>query len=119
MRSVAQQRRASTRGSVFGADRRVSRWPIHTKTPRQTPKHDWSSHDADSFGTYAENRRPLIGPRQEQAISNWDPLASQSIYGQSPYPGGNPNPIPNVGFKPTPPPTTDWDPFDLPEAEYR
>jgi integrase len=29
LRSVAQQRRASTRGSKFGADERVRRWPIH------------------------------------------------------------------------------------------
>jgi hypothetical protein len=29
LRRVAQQRRASTRGSVFGAGRRVRRWPIH------------------------------------------------------------------------------------------
>ena len=91
-----------------------------TKTPRQTPKHDWSSHDADSFGTYAENRRPIGAPRQTMAHSNWDPFAlAQLTYGPNPYPGGNPNPIPNVGFKPLPAITNDWDPFDLPEADYR
>ena len=90
------------------------------KTPRQTPKHDWSSHDADSFGTYAENRRPIGAPRQTMAHSNWDPFAlAQLTYGPNPYPGGNPNPIPNVGFKPLPAITNDWDPFDLPEADYR
>lgn len=83
------------------------------KTPRKTPAHDWSSHDADSFGTYAENtldptRR--VG-RQLVAHSDYNPMDLARGDWSSRINGENANPIPNVFTPPATGTVSTWDPF--------
>ena len=53
-----------------------SEWDDKAKTPRKTPKHDWSSHDADAAGEMAIQLMDRSGltrmPRITQ--SSYDPM---------------------------------------------
>jgi phage terminase large subunit len=89
------------------------------KTPRKTPKHDWSSHASDAFGELAmQAGTALPPPRQVVANSDYDIFgASSPDYANNANRGAYVNPIPNV----TPANTlrevvSDWDPL---EADYR
>lgn len=93
------------------------------KTPRKTPKHDWSSHAADSFGELAMQaggavamRRPVV------ADSEYDVMAASfSGYSNHANRAAYANPIPNVTPVDTfrQPGVEDWHPDDVNEDDYR
>jgi len=83
------------------------------RTPRKTPKHDWSSHFADAFGELAMQLRTQPAPtRQAVTHSDYDIFgASQPGYAHH-MNAANPNPIPNKQPEPQFRPSEQtWDPF--------